>query len=214
MGYAGYSGSRIGHAMKKSIWGLLLLLLGSVVALASEPVEQPAQQVVDAETYLIGAGDVLQIFVWRSPELTTTIPVRPDGKISTPLVEEMAAAGKTPAVLARDIEKVLAEYVRTPTVNVIVTNAVSVARQVSVIGQVRRPQAVAYRDGMTVMDLVLAVGGMVEFAAGNRSKIVRKDGAKQIEIRIRLADLVNDGDLKQNVALRPGDVLVVPQSRF
>lgn len=200
--------------MKKSIWGLLLLLFGSVATLAAEPVNQPAPQVVDAETYVIGAGDILQVFVWRSPELTTTIPVRPDGKISTPLVEEMLAAGKTPAVLARDIEKVLAEYVRTPTVNVIVTNAISVARQVSAIGQVRRPQAVAYREGMTVMDLVLAVGGMVEFAAGNRSKIVRKEGKKQIEVKVRLNDLVNDGDLKQNVALRPGDVLVVPQSRF
>lgn len=200
--------------MKKSIWGLLLLLFGTAVTSAAEPLDQPATQVVDAETYVIGAGDVLQVFVWRSPELTTTIPVRPDGKISTPLVEEMAAAGKTPAVLARDIEKVLAEYVRTPTVNVIVTNAISVARQVSAIGQVRRPQAVAYREGMTVMDLVLAVGGIVEFAAGNRSKIVRKDGNKQIEVKVRLNDLVNDGDLKQNVVLRPGDVLVVPQSRF
>lgn len=200
--------------MKKTVLAALLFLFGTLSAIAAEPVEQPARQTVDADTYVIGAGDVLQVFVWRSPELTSTVPVRPDGKISTPLVEEMNAAGKTPAVLARDIEKVLAEYVRAPTVNVIVTNAVSLARQVSAIGQVRRPQAVAYREGMTVMDLVLAVGGMVEFAAGNRSKIVRTEGGKQTEIRVRLNDLINDGDLKQNMTLRPGDVLVVPQSRF
>jgi polysaccharide biosynthesis/export protein len=162
-----------------------------------------------------GPGDTLQVFVWRNPELSTTAAVRPDGKISTPLAEDIVAVGKTPSQLARDMEKALSNYVRSPTVNIIVTSAVSTFSQVKVVGQVARPSAVAYREGMTVMDVVLAVGGLSEFAAGNRAKIVRSaaDG-KQEEIPVKLANLLNKGDMKQNVALKPGDVLVVPQSRF
>ena len=164
--------------------------------------------------YVIGPGDTVQIFVWRNPELGSTVPVRPDGKISTPLVEDMVAVGKSPSILARDIEKVLAEYVRSPQVNVIVTQPASVFSQVKIIGQVARPQALAYREGMTVLDAVLAVGGLSQFAAGNRARIMRTTDGHQQEIKIKLAALVNDGDMKQNVALKPGDVLVVPESRF
>src|SRR5688572_1608173 len=164
--------------------------------------------------HIIGPGDTLQVFVWRNPELTTVVPVRPDGKISTPLVEDMVAVGKNPSSLARDIERVLAEYVRTPQVNVIVTQPASVFSQVKVIGQVQRPQALAYREGMTVLDAVLAVGGLGQFAAGNRARIMRTENGRQQEIKIKLAALVNDGDMKQNLALRPGDVLVVPETRF
>ena len=142
------------------------------------------------------------------------MPVRPDGRISTPLVEDMVAVGKTPSKLARDIEAVLSEYIRSPQVNVIVTNAVSTFSQVRVLGQVTTPQAVPYREGMTVLDAVLAVGGLGEFAAGNRGKIVRVEGGKQQEIKVRIGDLVNKGDVSQNLPLRPGDVLVVPESRF
>jgi len=156
----------------------------------------------------------MQVFVWRNPELTVTIPVRPDGKISTPLVEDMVAVGKNPSTLARDIEKVLADYVRGPQVNVIVTNPVSVFSQVKVIGQVARPQAIAFREGMTVLDAVLAVGGLAPFAAGNRARLIRTVNGKQQEIKVKLNDLVNGGDMKQNAALHPGDVLVVPESRF
>ena len=177
------------------------------------PVEAPAASVVPAN-YIIGPGDTLQIFVWRNPELGATIPVRPDGKISTPLVEDMVAVGKNPSTLARDIEKVLGEYVRSPQVNVIVTQPASVFSQVKVIGQVQRPQALAYREGMTVLDAVLAVGGLGQFAAGNRARIMRTENGRQQEIKIKLAALVNDGDMKQNLALRPGDVLVVPETRF
>jgi len=140
--------------------------------------------------------------------------VRPDGKISTPLVEDMVAVGKTPSKLARDIEAVLAEYIRQPQVNIIVSQAVSTFSQVKVIGQVQNPQSIPYREGMTVMDAVLAVGGMTTFAAGNRAKIVRTEPGGQKEFRVRLADLVNKGDLSQNLALKPGDVIVVPESRF
>jgi polysaccharide export outer membrane protein len=164
--------------------------------------------------YVIGPGDTVQVFVWRNPELTTTVPVRPDGKISTPLVEDMVAVGKTPSQLARDIETVLSEYVRSPQINVIVTEPASALSQVQVIGQVVRPSPIAYRDGLTVLDAVLAVGGLGPFAAGNRAKIVRTVNVKQREIKVKISDLVNEGDLRQNLKLQPGDVVVIPQSRF
>jgi len=179
---------------------------------ADTPPPQPTG--VDENSYLIGPGDTLQIFVWRNPELSTTVPVRPDGKISTPLAEDVVAVSKTPTQLARDIEKVLSDYIRSPQVNVIVSNPVSTFSQVKIIGQVTNPQAVAYREGMTVLDAVLAVGGLAEFAAGNRAKIVRTQDGKTTEIKVKLDALVNKGDMKQNVALRPGDVLVVPESIF
>lgn len=180
---------------------------------ASPAEQRPAEAKVGVD-YLIGPGDTLQVFVWRNPELTTTVPVRPDGKISTPLVEDMVAVGKTPSQLARDIETVLSEYVRSPQINVIVTQPASVFSQVKVIGQVLRPQSIAYRDGLTVLDAVLAVGGLSPFAAGNRAKVVRTENGKQREIKVKLSALVNNGDMRQNVALQPGDVIVVPESRF
>ncbi len=174
----------------------------------------PRADAATGSEYIIGPGDSLQVFIWRNAELSVTVPVRPDGKISTTLVEDMVAVGKTPSTLARDIEAVLAAYIRTPQVNVIVTNAVSTFSQVRVLGQVITPQAVPYREGMTVLDAVLAVGGLAEFAAGNRAKIIRVEGEKSKEIKVRLGDLVNDGDVSQNLPLKPGDVLVVPESRF
>jgi len=181
-------------------------------AVAAAPIP-PVESTVPPD-YIIGPGDTVQIFVWRNPELGATVPVRPDGKISTPLVEDMVAVNKNPSTLARDIEKVLGEYVRSPQVNVIVTQPTSAFSQVKIIGQVARPQALAYREGMTVLDAVLAVGGLGQFAAGNRARIVRTKDGRQQEIKIKLAALVNDGDMKQNVALKPGDVLVVPETRF
>lgn len=175
--------------------------------------EAPAESKV-SDNYRIGPGDTLQVFVWRNPELTATVPVRPDGKISTPLVEDMVAVGKTPSQLARDIEKVLGEYVRSPQINVIVTQPTSAFSQIKVIGQVLRPQSIAYRDGLTVLDAVLAVGGLGPFAAGNRSKVVRSVNGKSTELKVKLSDLVNDGDMRQNLALQPGDVIVIPESRF
>ena len=165
-------------------------------------------------SYVIGPGDQLQVFVWRNPELSTTVPVRPDGKISTPLVNDVVAVGKSPAQLSRDIEQVLGEYIRSPQVSVIVLQARSAYSEVRVVGEVLRPQAVPYRSGMTVLDVVLAVGGLNPYAAGNRAKLIRRENGKDTEIRIKLEDLLNDGEMSQNVPVKPGDVLVVPQSRW
>jgi polysaccharide biosynthesis/export protein len=206
---------------RRAMPGLLLVALFLACLMLSLPsaaqdaaaVPAPAQSKVTAD-YVIGPGDTLQVFVWRNPELTTTVPVRPDGKISTPLVEDMVAVGKTPSELARDIEKVLGEYVRSPQINVIVTQPASVFSQVKVIGQVVRPQSIAYREGLTVLDAVLAVGGLGPFAAGNRAKVMRNQNGKPHEIKVKLSSLVNGGDMKQNITLQPGDVIVVPESRF
>ncbi len=173
----------------------------------------PAAAKTPGPDYVIGPGDTLQIFVWRSPELSTTVPVRPDGKISTPLVEDMTVVGKTPAQLARDMEQVLGEYVRSPKVNVLVTAAVSTLSQVKVIGQVKNPQSVAFRSGLRVLDVVLQVGGPTDFAAPNRAKIVRSQNGKSEQIKVKVGNLIG-GDMSQNLALMPGDVLVIPESRF
>jgi polysaccharide biosynthesis/export protein len=181
-----------------------------------EPVASPSQtQAKAAEgNYIIGPGDTLEVFVWRNPELSVTVPVRPDGKISTPLVEDMVAVGKTAPQLARDMEKVLSEYVRSPKVNIIVTTAASAFSLVKVVGQVQHPQALPYREGMTVLDAVLAVGGLTQFASGNRARIVRVENGRETIIHVKLANLVNRGDVEENVRLKPGDVLVVPETLF
>jgi polysaccharide export outer membrane protein len=195
---------------RRSLLALLTLIAVPLASWAAEPVV-PAPV---AENYRIGPGDTLHVYVFQNDELSVTVPVRPDGKISTPLVEDMVAVGKTPSQLARDIEQSLAEYVKSPKVNIVVTNALSVFSQVRVIGQVLKPQSLPYRDGMTVLDAVLAVGGLGQFAAGNRAHLVRTENGKETDIKVKLDALVNSGDMKQNLALKPGDVLVVPESRF
>jgi polysaccharide export outer membrane protein len=203
--------------------GIALLALASSLPVstvrAAEPdtaggAPGPAASRVGPE-YVIGPGDTIQVFVWRSPELSVVIPVRPDGKISTPLVEDVVATGKTPSELARDMEKVLAAYVRSPQVNIIVTNALGAFSHITVIGQVAKPQTVPYKEGMTVMDVVLAVGGLTDFAAGNRAKLVRKgqDG-KEATVKLHLQDLLRKGAMSENILLRPGDVLIVPETLF
>jgi polysaccharide biosynthesis/export protein len=193
---------------------LILTVLATPVSLGPAIAGEVIAPAAVSPDYLIGPGDSLHIFVFQNDELSVTVPVRPDGKISTPLVEDMVAVGKTPSHLARDIEKSLAEYVKSPKVNVVVMGAMSVFSQVKVIGQVKTPQALPYREGMTVLDAVLAVGGLGQFAAGNRAHLIRNENGKQTEIKVKLDALVNSGDMKQNLALRPGDVLVVPESRF
>jgi polysaccharide export outer membrane protein len=205
---------------------LFCVLAGAVAtfARAQTPAAQavPAPQVPAAQAaqaaqspdYIIGPGDQIEVFVWQNPDLSVNVPVRPDGKISTPLDEDMVAVGKTPTQLAHDIEMKLSEYVRSPHVNVIVTKPASVFSQVKVIGQVKAPQAIAFREGITVLDAVLAVGGLTEYAAGNRARIVRMVNGTEKDIPIRLDKLVNGGDMSQNLSLKPGDVLVVPESRF
>jgi len=171
---------------------------------------EPENQSTD---YIIGAGDSLQIFVWRNPDLTTNVPVRPDGKISIPLVEDMQAVGKTPTELARDIEAVFAEYLRTPKVNIIVASQ-GAANQIQVVGNVNNPQSLPYRAGIKLLDVVVAVGGLDDFAAGNRSKIIRQTDGDSVECPVRVADLMRKGDLTQNIRIYPGDVLIVPAARF
>jgi len=200
-------------ALIPPLWRCALVLVALFMAPVAEAADAPAQSAV-APDYLIGPGDTLQVFVWRNADLSVTVPVRPDGKISTPLVEDMSAVGKTPSGLARDIEKALSEYVKSPQVNVIVTIPVSVFSQVKVIGQVVKPESLPYRDGMKVLDALLAVGGLGQFAAGNRAHIARTINGKEQDIKVKLDALVNGGDMQQNLNLLPGDVLVVPESRF
>jgi polysaccharide biosynthesis/export protein len=201
--------------------GYLTLWLASMAAgvawCPARAADAPAAATAAAEVapdYLIGPGDTLKVSVFQNDNLTVTLPVRPDGKISTPLVEDMVAVGKTPSQLARDIEKSLAEYIKSPKVSVVVTVALSVYSQVKVIGQVKTPESLPFREGMTVLDAVLAVGGLGQFAAGNRAQLIRTENGKQTEIKVKLDSLLNNGDMKQNLPLRPGDVLVVPETRF
>ena len=200
------------------VWMLALtavLGLAAGRAQAQTQAQDASQTSAPSANYIIGPGDTLKIFVWNHADLTATVPVRPDGRISTPLVEDMQAAGKTSTQLARDVEGVLTQYVRTPTVNVIVEQFVGgYGERVRVVGQAANPQSMPYREGMTVLDVMIAVGGLGEYAAGNRAKIVRSVGGKQTEIRVRLDDLLNDGDVKQNMPVLPGDVLIIPESRF
>ena len=202
----------LGFALLAAVAPGYAAMAGAAAPTAAAPAAAAAAPI--SADYVIGPGDSLHVFVFQNDELSVTVPVRPDGKISTPLVEDMVAVGKTPSQLARDIEKSLGEYVKSPKVNVVVMSAMSIFSQIKVIGQVLHPQAVPYRDGMTVLDAVLAVGGLSQFAAGNRAHVVRTENGKQTEIKVKLEALVNSGDMTQNLPLRPGDVLVVPESRF
>jgi polysaccharide export outer membrane protein len=178
----------------------------------SAPVTSAQSSVHD---YLIGPGDSVNIIVWRNPEVSMSVPVRPDGKITTPLVEDLVAVGKTSTELARDIEKALEKFIQQPVVTVIVTSFVGpYAEQIRVIGQAAKPQALAYRQGMSLMDVLIAVGGITDFASGNSANIIRTVDGKQQKLNVRLNDLIKDGDISANVPVRPGDVLVIPQSFF
>jgi polysaccharide biosynthesis/export protein len=180
---------------------------------AQQPALPAAVPSESTPNYLVGPGDALQIFVWDRPELSAPVQVRPDGKISTPLVEDLQAAGKSPTMVARDIEKVLSQYVRSPVVTVIVQGFVGDSQQqIKVVGQAAAPKALQYRRGMTVLDVVIAVGGLSEFAAGNRARLIRVVDGKRTEIRVRLNDLINDGQIDENIEVQPGDVLVIPES--
>jgi polysaccharide export outer membrane protein len=187
------------------------LALGGCATRGQQPIET---QVTDSQ-YLIGPGDTVNIIVWRNPEVSMAVPVRPDGKITTPLVEDLPAAGKTSTDLARDIEKALAKYIQQPVVTVVVTNFIgNYSEQIRVIGQATKPQALPYRRDMSLMDVMIAVGGTTEFAAGNRASLIRNVNGKQQRFNVRLDDLIKDGDISANVPMRPGDVLVIPESFF
>ncbi len=205
--------ARIG--LKALVSAIAVVMLTACAGRSPDVPELPPVAESGSTEYTIGPGDMLKVFVWRHEDLSTTVPVRPDGRISTPLVEDMPAAGKTPTALARDIEVVLEEYIRSPTVNIIVEEFIGTfGEQIRVVGQAANPQALPYRDGMTLLDVMIAVGGLGEFAAGNRGKVIRRAGDEQTEIKVRIDDLVNDGDIRQNLVMRPGDVVIIPEARF
>lgn len=163
--------------------------------------------------YLIGPLDVLDIFVWRNPELTVGVPVRPDGRMSMPLIEGLAATGKTPSELARDIEEELSVYMQSPVVTVVVRGFIGpFSQQVRVLGEAGTPQAIAYRANMTLLDVMIQVGGLTEFAAGDRATLVRFEDGEQREYRLKIESLIKDGDINANVKILPGDVLIIPES--
>jgi polysaccharide export outer membrane protein len=202
-------GKLIKHAAVATAAACMLVLGG-----CASTVTPPQTQVTNAD-YLIGPGDTVNIMVWRNPEVSMAVPVRPDGKITTPLVEDLPAAGKTSTELARDIEKALAKFIQQPVVTVIVTNFIgNFSEQIRVVGQAAKPQALPYRRDMTLMDVMIAVGGVTEFAAGNRASLIRTVDGKQQKYNVHLDALIKDGDISANMPMRPGDVLVIPESFF
>ena len=174
----------------------------------------PSSAATSDYKYLIGPLDVVNIIVWRNPELSMAVPVRPDGRINTPLVEDVPALGKNPAELARELEKALSKFIRDPVVTVIVNNFNGpTTEQIRIIGEAAKPQAVAYRQDMTLLDVMIVVGGLTDFADGNKTVLIRgAENGKQYSVRLR--DLVRRGDISANVDMRPGDILIIPQSWF
>jgi polysaccharide export outer membrane protein len=205
-------------ALNKTILSVAAASVALLVAgCSSTPTYPPAPAKSAAQdwTYLIGPGDSVNVFVWRNPEVSGSFPVRPDGKMTMNLVEDMQASGKTPSQLARDIEKSLSKYIQEPIVTVIVGGGVGpFSQQIRVVGEAAKPQALNYRENMSLVDLMIAVGGLTDFAAGNRAYILRSEGGKQEKLGVRLESLIKDGDYSANVDLRPGDVLVIPESLF
>jgi polysaccharide export outer membrane protein len=193
--------------------GAFLMLLAGCTSLEKPP-ELTDEEVFDTPDYVIAPLDTLKIFVWRSPELSTTSPVRPDGRISIPLVADLQAAGKTPSELSKDVEKALSPFVQNPTASVVVEKfADNSAQAVRVLGEVKQPTAVPYRPHITALDVVVAAGGLTEFANGNGARLIRRDaegGGKSYHLN--LDDLLTGGNLSENAKLRPGDLIVVPQS--
>ncbi len=172
-------------------------------------------EMTSAPIYKIGPADTLRIFVWGNPGLSDTVPVRPDGRVSIPLLEDLEVTNKTPTELGREIEQKLAVYVQDPLVTVIVTGFVGpFTQQVRVVGAAAEPQAIPYRANMTALDVMIEVGGLTEFAAGNRATLIRTEDNEQKQYRIRLDDLVKDGEISANVEMQPGDILIIPESFF
>lgn len=195
--------------------GILAMTLQLVGCGTKYPPASTAVTEATPREYLIGPGDSLNIMVWRNPELSMQVPVRPDGKITTPLVEDLQASGQTTSALAREIEKRIAKYIQSPVVTVIVTGFVGpYSQQIRVIGEAAKPQSLSYRENMTLLDVMIAVGGITDFAAGNKATILRNVGGKKVQLGVRLHALLKDGDVAANVPMRAGDVLIIPQSFF
>ena len=200
------------------ILGLLIFGLALAGCATKNPHPQLPTSEGDAQfstKYRIAAGDSVQIFVWRNPDVSTTVTVRPDGFLTAPLLEDIPAAEKTPTELARDLEKELGVYLRDPLVTVIVNGFVGAYEdQIRVVGEASEPRALLYRDSMTLLDLMIAVGGLTEFAAGNKTTLVRREDGELKEYNVRIDDLIRDGDISANVDMKPGDIMIIPEAWF
>jgi polysaccharide export outer membrane protein len=197
---------------------LVSLLSGCAASyppLPPSPGIPPSTESPSSYEYLIGPGDNLQIFVWRNPEVSTSVVVRPDGKITTPLVEDLQVSGKTPTQVGREIEKSLARFIKDPMVTVMVNHFVGpYSEQIRVVGEAARPQALPYRQHMTLLDVMIAVGGLTTYAAGNHASIIRMVDGQQRQYAVHIDDLIKDGDISANVDMLPGDTLIIPESWF
>jgi polysaccharide export outer membrane protein len=203
------------------ITGLAASTLAACATTGGRPELPPASYVANkempGEEYVIGPLDQLNIFVWRNPELSAKVQVRPDGRITTPLINDMPAVGKTPAVLAEDMKKALGQYIKDPIVSVIVENfSGTYSQQVRIVGATEKPASIPYRANMTLLDAMIAVGGLSQYAAGNKARLVRYDRAtgKQTEFALQISNLLKKGDSSANVRLEPGDVIIIPESMF
>lgn len=203
-----------GLAFRWAGFGLLAGLMTACAGFSTPHPPAPAAAATPDYNYIVGPGDTLNIIVWRNPELSMLVPVRPDGKVSTPLVDELVAQGKTPIEIARDVEKSLSKLVRDPVVTIIVTNFIGpYSEQIRVVGEAAKPQALPYKQKMTLLDVMIAVGGLTDFADGNGASITRaSEGDKRYSVRLK--DLVKRGDISANVEMKPGDILIIPQGWF
>jgi polysaccharide export outer membrane protein len=202
------------HISKRLVLVAAVFPILSLGGCKTYPTLSPDEKYISHD-YVIGPGDNVDVIVWRNPEVSMAVPVRPDGKITTPLVEDLHASGKTSTQLARDIEQALSKYIQQPVVTVVVTEFVGpYTEQIRVLGEAAKPQALPYREEMTLMDVLIEVGGMTDFAAGNKARIIRNVDGKQQQFSVRLDDLIRDGDISANVPMRQGDVLVIPESFF
>ncbi len=202
------------HALTSRLWvGVLAVFMTGCATQVAFP-EAPKMAATPDYNYIVGPGDSLNIIVWRNPELSMSVPVRPDGKVATPLVDELVAQGKTSSEIARDVEKALSKLVRDPVVTVIVTSFVGpYSEQIRVVGEAAKPQALPYKQKMTLLDVMIAVGGLTDFADGNGAVITRAaEGDKRYAVRLK--DLVKRGDISANVEMKPGDILIIPQGWF
>jgi polysaccharide export outer membrane protein len=198
-----------------NLFALVILCLAGCSGSLPRPDSAISASASETGEYLIGPGDTLEVFVWGQPDLSITVPVRPDGRVSTPLIDDLVAVGKTPTRLAEEMQEVLSEYIRSPEVNVIVQNFVGTfGSQIRILGQVRDPGSVPFRERMTLLDAMIEVGGLTQFAAGNRSRLVRNVDGSSEEFRVRVDDLINKGRIEENIVLQPGDIVIIPEAIF
>ena len=199
---------------RRLVLGVLAFVLTGCAFNSPKYPPAPSAAATPDYNYIVGPGDSLNIIVWRNPELSMSVPVRPDGKVTTPLVDELVAQGKTSTQIARDVEQALAKFVRDPIVTIIVTGFVGpYSEQIRVVGEATKPQFLPYKQKMTLLDVMIAVGGLTDFADGNSASILRaSEGDKQYTVRIK--DLIKRGDMSANVEMKPGDILIIPQGWF